>query len=117
MRWCIAPFLLVCVAFFARGRCLAQEPHLWATLEGHTTWVTSVAFSPDNRMVASGSIDGRIKLWEVSTGKLRATLNRNTDFEGSLAFSHDGTLLAWGTGAKTIKLWDMKTGKGKATLK
>ncbi|MXW63478.1 MAG: T9SS type A sorting domain-containing protein [Bacteroidetes bacterium SB0668_bin_1] len=36
------------------------------TLSGHTFWITSVAFSPDGNMLASGAWDGFIKLWDVS---------------------------------------------------
>ena len=36
------------------------------TFEGHTDWVNSVAFSPDGKLLASGSDDGTIKLWNIS---------------------------------------------------
>jgi len=43
-------------------------------LEGHTGWVNSVAFSPDGNMIASGSNDDTVKLWDVATGTLKDTL-------------------------------------------
>ena len=38
------------------------------TLVGHSSCVTSVAFSPDGKTVVSGSNDKKIKLWSVETG-------------------------------------------------
>jgi WD40 repeat protein len=49
------------------------------TLKGHTKTVRSVAFSPDGRLLASGSDDGTVKLWEVATGSLVRTLEGHTD--------------------------------------
>ncbi len=47
----------------------AEEPNLRNTLKGHTNRVTSVAYSPDGKTLASGSYDKTIKLWDVATGK------------------------------------------------
>jgi len=51
-----------------------------ATLEGHMNTVKSVAFSPDGKMLASGSCDTTIKLWDVASGKNTATLKGHTEF-------------------------------------
>jgi serine/threonine protein kinase len=48
------------------------------TLTGHTDWVTSVSFSPDGSLLASGSWDMTIKLWRVSDGSLVRTLTGHT---------------------------------------
>jgi hypothetical protein len=77
------------------------------TLSGHTDEVNSVAFSPDGRLLASGSADYTIKLWDVASGSLVRTLTGHTDYVLSVAFSPDGRLLASGSDDKTIKLWDI----------
>ena len=81
------------------------------TLEGHTSIVGSLAFSPDSKRIASGG-GGIVKLWDVATHRNIAT------FEGTtLAFSADGRTLATGTfNFDTIKLWDVVTKRNIATL-
>jgi WD40 repeat protein len=97
-----------------------------STLTGHTNYVYSVAFSPDGRLLASGScskfnsngacIQGEIKLWDVATGREVRTLSGHTGWVNSVAFSPDGRLLASGSGDWMIKLWDVATGREVRTL-
>jgi parallel beta-helix repeat protein len=77
------------------------------TLTGHTSYVNSVAFSPDGRLLASGSLDDTIKLWEVASGREVRTLSGHTSWVNSVAFSPDGRLLASGSDDRTIRLWDI----------
>jgi hypothetical protein len=71
------------------------------TLSGHTDEVTSVAFSPNGTLLASGSRK-TIKLWDLATGREVRTLNGHTDWVDSVAFSPDGKLLASGSNDDTI---------------
>jgi Uncharacterized protein with protein kinase and helix-hairpin-helix DNA-binding domains, COG4248 len=80
------------------------------TLKGHTHWVWSVSFSPDGRLLASGSEDNTIKLWRVSDGLEVRTLTGHTDAVDSVSFSPDGRLLASGSWDGTIKLWRVADG-------
>src|SRR2546430_17696837 len=74
------------------------DPTLRATLgEDDPTYLSSLAFSPDGRTLASGSwFDGEIRLWDVATGKNTATLKGHDGDVTSVAFSPDGKTLASG---------------------
>lgn len=87
-----------------------------AELEGHTNYIESVAFSPDNRHLASGSWDNTIKIWDTSTYKSVASLKGHTYVAKSVAYSPDGSMLASGSWDGTARLWDMKTYKEIAIL-
>ncbi|GJN78669.1 hypothetical protein PLIIFM63780_002178 [Purpureocillium lilacinum] len=86
------------------------------TLEGHDQGVTSVAFSPDSALVASGSNDRTIRLWRVATGECVQTLKGHDQGVSSVAFSPDSTLVASDSGDQTIRLWRVATGECVQTL-
>jgi WD40 repeat protein len=76
-------------------------------LRGHTGILSAVAFSPDGKILASGSEDGTIKLWEVATGRQIVSLTAHAGVVGDVAFSPHGKLLASAGGDRTVKLWDV----------
>ena len=86
------------------------------TLEGHTNSVTSVAFSPNGKLLASGSLDRTVKLWSIQDGSLLRTLEGHTSRVSSVAFSANGKLLASGSVDNTVKLWTAKDGSLVRTL-
>ncbi|KAH8434467.1 NACHT and WD repeat domain-containing protein [Aspergillus melleus] len=86
------------------------------TLEGHSGPVESVTFSGDSQLLASGSYDHTIKLWDPATGALKHTLEGHSSWVRSVTFSGDGQLLASGSIDHIIKLWDPATGTLKYTL-
>ena len=92
------------------------SPHHIATFDEYTFGVRSVAFSPvDAILLATGSGDGTVKLWNVVTQQNIATLLRPAG--SSVAFSSDGVTLAAGSYDGKVKLWDVTTQQDIVTLK
>lgn len=67
--------------------------------------------------MASGSREGTVRLWDVSTGEYLKTLEGFTDEIWSFAFSPDGQTFAGDSDGSTVKLWDISTGKCLKTFK
>lgn len=75
--------------------------------------VSSVAFSPDGTLVASGCMNGKARVWDAKTGELRRVFGiASSRLINAIAFSSDGeTLAAAGIHMdKTVKLWNVRTG-------
>ena len=93
------------------------SPHQIAILERHRNLVCSVVFSPDGTLLASGSLDKTVKLWDVANRRNIATLKGHTRLVTAVSFSPDGALLVSGSDDGTIKLWDVAGRRNIATLK
>jgi WD40 repeat protein len=79
------------------------------TLAGHSNYVNCVAYSPDGAMLASGSSDHTVKLWNASSGELLATCMGHSNAVRSVAFSPDGRYFASAGEDRLVRLWDAQT--------
>jgi WD40 repeat protein len=71
----------------------------------------------DGRLIASGAVDGTIRLWEVASGRLLTTLMSHTGIVYGVTLSGDGQRLASGGDDGWIKIWDVETGASLRTLR
>jgi WD40 repeat protein/uncharacterized caspase-like protein len=79
---------------------------------GHQAWVHGASFSSDGRLLATGSADNTVRIWDVATAK---EFSRLVGYPISPSFSRDSRWLASGNGSE-IALWDVRTGEMKANL-
>jgi len=99
-----------------------KEAKAVVLLKGHTAWVTALAFSPDRTTLASGAVQGSVRLWDLSGSKPceKAILPSDPGEVHALAFDPGNQLLATGCGGLEglVWLWDLAgfTPKKIATL-
>ncbi|HBB88785.1 MAG TPA: hypothetical protein DC047_14330 [Blastocatellia bacterium] len=107
--------LTLIVVLFSVAFVMAQKPEL-SVQTGHSAQVLSIAFTSDSKLMASGSVDKTIILWNPETGNQLRTLKGHTGAVGPVAFSPDDKQLASGSADNTIKIWDVASGREKQTL-
>src|SRR5947207_6108834 len=79
--------------------------------------LSAVAFSPDGKLLAGGSYNGTIRLWDAASGKRLRTLPARAGVVSDLAFSPDGKMLAAAHDERVVDLWDARTYRMAKTLR
>jgi len=112
-----------CVAFSPDGSLLAaangldihicdpvsgKELRKWP---GHVAHVWTLAFSRDGKILASGGVDHRIRLWDAATGKELRPTPGHLGAVNAVAFSPNGKVVASAGLDATIRFWDRHTGR------
>ena len=105
-------FILTLLVFSAVG----LQTTLAQVVFEHGSGVTSVVLSRDGTVLASGAVDGTVKLWDVGTHTNIATFEEHTGIIYSVSFSPNGVLLASGSEDGTVKLWSVETHTNIATF-
>jgi WD40 repeat protein len=85
------------------------------TYRGHSSWVNAVAWSPDGKLIASGSGnnfdrdsgDNTVQVWNASDGSHMFTFRGHSDRVLSVAWSPDGKRIASGSYDKTVQVWQI----------
>ncbi|KAF7982794.1 hypothetical protein HWV62_25709 [Athelia sp. TMB] len=103
-----------CVLRLLSGH-LDSWPSQWKMIEGHSSWVRSVSFSPDGKHILSGSDDGSIRIWDAETSETVAgQFSGHTSWVMSASYSPDGRHIASGSKDQTIRICDALTGEAVA---
>ncbi|TDL14574.1 WD40 repeat-like protein, partial [Rickenella mellea] len=86
------------------GQKISQHP------AAHMKKILSVAFSPCNNYIVSGSADKSVRIWNAETGaSVGKPFEGHTDLVSSVAFSPDGNKIISGSHDKTLCIWNAKT--------
>ena len=85
----------------------ARRPRPLQVLDGHENAVQSLAYSPQRLLLASGSADKTVRVWNLDTLTLKRTYSGPRDFVTSVAFSQSGKLLAAGSLDGRIQIWSV----------
>ena len=99
-RYCI--FVFACSLWGAEAKLYMQM--------GHSSGINSVAFSPNGRLVVTGSSDRTARLWDATTGTELRTFSGHAERVVSVAFAPDGRTVLTGSWDNTARLWDVASG-------
>jgi len=86
------------------------SPVITKTFEGHKDQIKSIDVGPDGKLLATGSTDKTIRIWDLQSTNLIYELKKHSKDVNSVVFSPDGKVLASGGADGTIILWNVENG-------
>ena len=98
--------IVLLTAIMTAGFALAQQATIIGKLEGHTSPVYSVAWSPDGKSLATAAFDNTVRLWDAASRKEIKKLDGHTKLVLSVAISPNGKQILSGSQDNTAKIWD-----------
>jgi len=101
----ILKITVLLLAFMGTTSVKADTVSAIRTLAGHTNDIRSAVFSPDGSKILTGAYDGKVILWDASTGNELRTISAHKTWIFSVAFSPDGSKILTGSYDATAKLW------------
>ena len=97
--------------------CSAITGDIFYTYSGNTSEVLTLAWSPDGKWIASGCVDGSVRVWDATTRRTQVTYYGHMSEVNTVAWSPDSRQVASGSSDGTVQLWDAATGKRLFTWK
>ena len=87
------------------------------TLEGHTSWVHTVALTPDGRYAISGSGDATLQMWDLESNQPSRRFTGHKGPIKSLAITPDGRCAVSASSDQTLRVWELSSGRCLRILK
>ncbi|MFZ5911387.1 MAG: WD40 repeat domain-containing protein [Chloroflexota bacterium] len=89
---------------------------LWNVNVGKAAY-NALAFSPDGKLIGTGTEEGDVRIWDVTNGSLVHTLEGHIYPVRYVAFSPDGTMIASGASDNTARVWQVSNGMNLSVYK
>lgn len=86
-----------------------QDLRETAMFEAHAREVSQAVFSPDGRRIATGSVDGTVRIWDVESRQIVGVLEGHAGWISDVSFSPDGRRIVTASEDKTARIWETAT--------